>query len=187
MKYCTSILRIVNSLNFIFLLMKKFLFLLSVLIFPSIGLAQNMTFDDGTTWNCDQNFSPVPLRYNYQYRFYDTWNNNSNRTVYMNTYAVRYKNSSYMRMGQNWPNGKSVYWTNALVNGGYRVPAYSNMQILSTYTNDWAILNHPATRTNNDFTIAYKVTYDFSNNYPDASDDSSHVECQPYYITWCGD
>lgn len=35
--------------------------------------------------------------------------------------------------------------------------------------------------------IAYKIAYDKSNNYPDASDDISHVECQPYYVTWCGD
>jgi len=58
---------------------------------------------------------------------------------------------------------------------------------LSTYKADWAVLNHPVVRTNNDFIIGYKVGYDFSNNYPDASDDIEHVECQPYYITWCGD
>ncbi len=38
-----------------------------------------------------------------------------------------------------------------------------------------------------DFMIAYQVFYDKSNNYPDTSDDISHVECQPYYVTWCGD
>lgn len=35
--------------------------------------------------------------------------------------------------------------------------------------------------------IAYDIGYDRSNNYPDASDDISHKECQPYYVTWCGD
>lgn len=35
--------------------------------------------------------------------------------------------------------------------------------------------------------IAYDINYDRSNNYPDASDDISHKECQPYYVTWCGD
>ena len=146
-----------------------------------------MTFDDGTTWNCDQNFAPVALRYQYQYRFFDTWNNLANVPAYMNEYQVRYKDSSYVRVGQTWPSGKTVDWTNQLVQNNYAVPAYSSMEVLSTFTNDWAVLNHPAVRTGNDFTIGYQIGYDFSNNYPDASDDIKHVECQPYYITWCGD
>ena len=146
-----------------------------------------MTFDDGTTWNCDQNFAPVALRYQYQYRFFDTWNNLANVPAYMNEYQVRYKDSSYVRVGQTWPSGKTVDWTNQLVQNNYAVPAYSSMEVLSTFTNDWAVLNHPVVRTGNDFTIGYQIGYDFSNNYPDASDDIKHVECQPYYITWCGD
>lgn len=35
--------------------------------------------------------------------------------------------------------------------------------------------------------IGYRIGYDTSNNYPDATDDSYHVECQPYQVTWCGD
>lgn len=170
--------------------MKKINLILSLLTFlvPSVGYMQNVTFDDGTTWNCDQNFSPVALRYQYQYRFFDTWNNPANVPAYMNTYGVRYKNSTYLSVGQTWPNGKgNVYWTDALRANGYAVPAHSSAEILSTYTNDWAILNHPTTRTGNDFMVAYQIGYDYSNNYPDASDDISHVECQPYYVTWCGD
>ena len=84
--------------------MKKFLLLASLfLIAPSFVHAQNMTFDDGTTWNCDENFAPVPLRYGYQYQFYDTFNNPTSNATYMNTYEVRYKDSTYMRAGQNWP------------------------------------------------------------------------------------
>lgn len=87
--------------------MKKFFLLVTLLfILPSFGYAQNMTFDDGATWNCDQNYAPVPLRYNYQYRFYDTWNNPASVPAYMNTYEVKYKDSTYMRAGQSWPNGK---------------------------------------------------------------------------------
>jgi hypothetical protein len=146
-----------------------------------------MTFDDGTTWNCDQNFAPVALRYQYQYGFNDTWNNPNNVPAYMNTYSVQYKNISYLSRGALWPNARSVYWTNAVTGNGYAVPPNSSTVVLSTYANDWAILSHPAVRTTNDFTIAYQIGYDYSNNYPDASDDISHVECQPYYITWCGD
>jgi hypothetical protein len=35
--------------------------------------------------------------------------------------------------------------------------------------------------------IGYRIGYDISNNYPDASDDQYHIECQPYQVTWCGD
>ncbi len=66
------------------------------------------------------------------------------------------------------------------------------MQVISTRYEDWGIVQKPAIRSNPiagqyDFMIAYKIKYDKSNNYPDTSDDISHVECQPYYVTWCGD
>lgn len=64
------------------------------------------------------------------------------------------------------------------------------MKVLSTYSADWRVVRHPTSRTigsNYDFMIAYKIDYDTSNNYPDASDDTSHVECQPYQVSWCGD
>lgn len=146
-----------------------------------------MTFDDGTTWNCDQNFDPVPLRYYYQYGFGDVWNNPASVPAYMNTFSVRYKDSSYLRVGQTWSDGTNFDWTAQLRQNNFAIPAGSSMEIISTFANDWAVLNHPAVRTGNDFTIAYQMSYDYSNNYPDASDDVSHVECQPYYITWCGD
>ncbi len=96
--------------------MKKFIFLAIVLLaIPSFGYTQNMTFDDGTTWNCDQNFTPVAIRYQYQYRFYDTWNNPATVPAFMNKYAVRYKDSKYIRPGQAWPDGNNVSWTNQLI------------------------------------------------------------------------
>lgn len=53
------------------------------------------------------------------------------------------------------------------------------------------MVRHPTFRSNGinqwDFLIGYKIDYDYSNNYPNATDDKSHVECQPYYVTWCGD
>ncbi len=146
-----------------------------------------MTFDDGTTWNCDQNFDPIPLRYYYQYGFGDVWNNPASVPAYMNTFSVRYKDSSYLRVGQTWSDGTNFDWTAQLRQNNFAIPAGSSMEIISTFANDWAVLNHPAVRTGNDFTIAYQTSYDYSNNYPDASDDIQHVECQPYYITWCGD
>ncbi len=64
------------------------------------------------------------------------------------------------------------------------------MRIIGTGDNNWRVVRHPAVRTtgsNYDFLIGYKIDYDTSNNYPDASDDLSHIECQPYQVSWCGD
>lgn len=79
--------------------MKKYiLFLLTILtsLLGSQLFAQNMTFDDGTVWNCDQNFAPVAVRYWKLYSFNDTWNNNTNTNTYLNEYFVQYKNASYL-------------------------------------------------------------------------------------------
>lgn len=156
------------------------------------AFAQNVTFDDGTTWNCDQNFTPTAVRYWKLYFFNDTWNNDTNANTYLNEYFVQYKNASYLGHGQAYPNGRLFDWTKTLRNASYTVAPHSNMSILSTQFEDWGIVQKPTTRSNPasgqyDFMIAYKVNYDKSNNYPDASDDISHVECQPYYVTWCGD
>jgi len=78
--------------------MKKLFITLALLLVPFLVDARNVTFDDGTTWYCDQYFDSVPLRYGYQYRFYDVWNNPSSRIVYMNSRQVRYKDNSYTRV-----------------------------------------------------------------------------------------
>jgi hypothetical protein len=64
------------------------------------------------------------------------------------------------------------------------------MDILSTTQPGWQIVKHPQTRTNGtrssyDFMISYKSNYDYSNNYPDSSDDRFHTECQYFSVTWC--
>lgn len=172
--------------------MKKFTTLLISIIALSFslqtpgGYAAPVTFDDGTTWNCDQHFSPVVLRYGYYQGFFDTFHNNnaSIYTNYINTFDVQYQNASYLGAGGAFD------FTPELVNQGYAIGPNQSLRILSTTDNNWRVVRHPATRStgqNYDFQIAYRIGYDTSNNYPDASDDSYHIECQPYQVSWCGD
>lgn len=64
------------------------------------------------------------------------------------------------------------------------------MRVIETGDNNWRVATHPVTRTMGnayDFMIAYKIGYDTSGNHPDPSDDLSHIECQPFQVSWCGD
>lgn len=175
--------------------MKKlliFLTLLSSLFNLQATFAQNVSFDDGTTWNCDQNFAPTPVRYRKLYSFYDTWNNGTNTNTYLNDYFVQYQNASFLGRGAAFPDGSLFDWTQEVRNAFYTIAPNSSMRVLSTLREDWGIAQKPATRSNPslgqyDFMISYKINYDKSNNYPNTADDVSHIECQPYYVTWCGD
>jgi hypothetical protein len=175
--------------------MKKlliFLALLSSFLHLQATFAQNVSFDDGTTWNCDQNFAPTPVRYRKLYSFYDTWNNGTSTNTYLNDYFVQYQNALFLGRGAAFPDGSLFDWTQEVRNAFYTVAPNSSMRVLSTLREDWGIAQKPATRSNPslgqyDFMISYKINYDKSNNYPNTADDLSHVECQPYYVTWCGD
>jgi len=88
--------------------------------------------------------------------------------------------------------GSSFRWTQALENNNFKVSSNSSMRVIETGPTNWRIKKHPTTRTNAtkgsyDFMIYYKIDYDKSNNYPDSSDDISHVECEYYSVSWCGD
>lgn len=142
---------------------------------------------------CTQNFSPVPLRYGVKYRFHDTWNNLSAIPQYMNTKAVSYENPQFLGVGIKHPSGLDFDWTQTLRNAGFAVAPYSSMEILTTASDDWQVIAKPSNGRKNpllgqyDFAVKYTTTYDTSNNYPNASDDITHIENQPYYVTWCGD
>lgn len=148
--------------------------------------ADTVTFDDNTTWTCDQSFAPKLLRFGYYYGFFDNFTNNNSSTYnnYINTYAVQYKNANYLGVGG------AFAFTPELKALNYIVAPQQTLKVLATTDNNWRVLRHPATRStgsNYDFMIGYKIGYDTSGNYPDASDDKYHTECQPYQVTWCGD
>lgn len=80
--------------------MKKFLLQIALFVLVCISAnqvhAQSITFDDGTSWTCDQYFAPAPVRYMYTHTFYDDFNNPTDSNLYLTTFAVQYKNASYL-------------------------------------------------------------------------------------------
>ncbi len=135
---------------------------------------------------CDQVFDGWMLRYNYSYTFYDTWHNNANRNVYLNDYNVSFVNPSFL---DKWGN---FAWTQQLRSSDFTVSPKTSMRVLETWAPKRKIANKPNVRTNGtrnsyDFGIEYTIKYDFSNNYPNATDDESHKECVYYSVSWCGD
>ncbi|MBW7955014.1 hypothetical protein H3C61_04350 [Candidatus Gracilibacteria bacterium] len=160
--------------------MKKFLLIfISTLLFNTSILYADFN-------QCDQIFDGGMLRYDYSYKFHDDWNNNTNKNVYLNDSRVDFESPTYLDQGTKFD------WTQALRNNNYTVNPNSSMRILETGTTNWRIANHPTTRTagtrnSHDFGISYTVYYDYSNNYPNASDDISHKECIYYSVSWCGD
>lgn len=72
--------------------------LVSMMYMSTTYAAETVTFDDGTTWTCDQSFAPKTLRYGYYYGFFDTFTNQNASTYnnYINTYNVQYKNANYL-------------------------------------------------------------------------------------------
>lgn len=138
---------------------------------------------------CDQNFYWT-VRYNNWYHFYDEFYNHSWRNVYLNDFIVDFENPNYL------DSGSPFKWNQTVYNKNFTINNWENIEILATDSTRnspivWRrIANHPATRStwwNYDFWIRYNVIYDYSNNYPNTSDDTSHYECKYYQVTWCWD
>lgn len=158
--------------------MRLFLSILFVLCMTIPG-----AFAAGT---CDQVFDGWMLRYNASYNFFDTWNNTTKKTQYLNTYSVDFVNWQY------FDKGDAFNWTQALKDNNYAVNPNSSLKVLQTWNRKRKIDQHPTIRTQGtrdsyDFGIEYTIGFDTSNNYPNASDDVSHKECIYYSVTWCGD
>lgn len=136
-------------------------------------------------YTCDQIFEWKTLRYDANYKFYDVFNAWP-KDVFLNTKTIHYLNPEYLDQGWNFD------WTSQLKNNWFKVPKNSSMRILETWTTNWRIGKHPTVRTkanrnSYDFMVAYELSYDYSNNYPNASDDIVHTECEYYSVSWCGD
>jgi len=144
---------------------------------------------------CDQTFEWTILRYDKWYKFYDTWHNNTSKDTFINTRSIRFLdswNSNELMTSSYLDPGSAFDWTQELKNNKFKVGAGTSMRIIETWPTNWRISKTPINRTNatknsHDFMIYYKVAYDQSNNYPNSSDDVSHVECKYYSVSWCWD
>lgn len=169
--------------------MKKFLYILVFSI--SFLLTSQTTF----AVSCDQVFEWTVLRYDKGYRFYDTWNNNTSKDTFINKRKIRFidsGSSTELNTSSYLDPGSAFTWTKSLIDNNFKVSAGTSMRIIETGATNWRIKKHPSKRTNStkenhDFMIYYQVDYDKTNNYPDAWDDVSHVECEYYSVSWCGD
>jgi len=104
----------------------------------------------------------------------------------MNNKNIYFQNPSYL------DKGSSYEWTSELKKSSYKVAKNTSMRIIETGATNRRIAKHPSERTNatkasHDFAIVYEIIYDYSNNYPEASDDITHTECIYYSVSWCGD
>lgn len=144
---------------------------------------------------CDQIFEWTFLRYDYWYKFNDTWHNDGNKNVYLNSKDIYFRDNGGLNdltKSSYTDPGSSFDWTQTLKDAWYTIGAKSSMKIVDTSPTWWRIKKKPssrssATQEDHDFMVYYRVGYDFSNNYPDAWDDSYHTECKYYSVSSCGD
>ena len=70
------------------------------------------------------------------------------------------------------------------------IPANANNLVIMQSEFPVLIANRPAVRSTDmirgDIYAQYILTWDILNT-PTTTDDTTHVECQPYIVTWCGD
>lgn len=112
----------------------------AAMLLPVSSFAASATFDDGTTWNCDQYFAPEPVRYWTNYTFSDNFiNYDTSRNVYLNTFQIQYKGAQYLSAGSDFA------WTQAIRNANFTVSPGQTISTLTTGPN-WAIVKHPTTR-----------------------------------------
>lgn len=113
--------------------MKKFLLSIALIVLGCLSAiqvhAQSVTFDDSTTWTCDQYFAPAPVRYRYTHTFYDDFNNPTPMNLYLTTFAVQYKNASYL-------SADGVFaWTDTLRAAGFTSSPGTSVRAITTNSN----------------------------------------------------
>ena len=128
---------------------------------------------------CDQSFSPLYLRYDGYHYLQDKVSNPNSYMLYAQSMYAEFSTLGYFVGGGKLDN--PVLWD---------IPAYANNLIMMRSEFPVHIANRPAVRSMDmvrwDIYGQYVLTWDILNT-PTTADDTRHVECQPYIITWCGD
>jgi len=133
-------------------------------------------------WTTTQDFPSVKLRHWYTYNFYDVVNAQS-KYIYVSDY--------------NWStfserNGDYNGWSNPLF--GFTDSFLARNKQVNPYTSEkafesksWYSINyHPLVRKSDNLFIKYQMQY-YTWEWTQRSAVKTHVENQPYEITWCGD
>lgn len=136
------------------------------------------------TTGCNQVFSPRPLRYGYSYNFFDNYtNNNSYRHQVSGLPQVSYTEQYDYNASTSFP---AFGWSTVLQNQGYQIPGGTTIRAVEA-ASIYSILGVPATRSADNFMIRYTLNYYAEQTPGQWYGPYTHVECQPYEISWCGD
>ncbi len=159
-----------------------FLILLGFFSVLASGLPEASAFD---TTGCNQVFAPQVLRYGSSYNFFDAYTNNNSYKHQVSGYPqVSYIEQYDYNASTSFP---SFGWSAALQSQGYQIyPGQSITAIESVGA--YSILGVPASRSADNFMIRYTIPEYYAEQSPGQwYGPYSHVECQPYEISWCGD
>ncbi len=133
---------------------------------------------------CDQVFPVEQLRHGYSYTFWDDYKNN-------NTYKHQvYDLPSVVYAEQYDYNGSTSFpsfgWSAGLIAQGYQINPGQKLRAVDA-SSSYPIIYRPATRNADNLILRYTLQYFAQNAGTDWTGPYTHVECQPYEITWCGD
>lgn len=161
--------------------MYKLLLMLAVFFLPLSSFAKTVISDSGVKVKCGKMHPVVSLRYGASYRFFHTWNNNSDKPVYFHRYSIFFKNGYY------FDKGKPFNWTQKIRDLGFSILPYTSQELIST-TTGWRVDSKPDSlkKRDYDFLVAYTIEYDFKNNTKSKWGHKKDVACQPYLVTWLG-
>lgn len=133
---------------------------------------------------CDQIFPAAQLRHGYSYRFWDDYTNH-------NTYKHQVYNLPSVVYAEQYDyNGSTTFpsfgWSAGLVAQGYQINPGQTMRAVDA-DSSYPIIYRPATRSPDNLILRYTIQYYAQNAGTNWTGPYTHVECQPYEITWCGD
>ena len=133
-------------------------------------------------WTTYQDFPTVKLRHWYTYNFHDTVNANS-KILYVSDYnwsTFSERNWDY----NGWKN-PSFGFTDSFLAKWKQVNPHES-EIAFESKSGYSINYHPTVRKSDNLFIKYQMQY-YTWEWDHRSSVKTHIENQPYTITWCGD
>ena len=148
----------------------------------SSSLSMANAFD---TTGCNQVFPAEQLRVGYSYTFWDDYTNN-------NTYKHGVSGFPSVVVAEQYDYNRSTSfpafgWDAALVGQGYEINPKQTIRAI-TATSKYSVIDRPPVRSPDNLVLRYTINFDAQNGvWGWWTGPYTHVECQPYEITWCGD
>lgn len=159
--------------------MKKILIAIALsLSIISVSYWANVSYQ-WKNYVCDQTFPSKKLRYNSIYRFWDE---------FLNTWATNVK-ITLAKTSLEWLNYSSTIpvfsYTDWIKWRKWVVNSWERWEVLTS--TDYKVVNLPRVTAPDNLLIRYDIKYKTYKNWQTIWDEKSHIECQPYSISWCWD